>query len=333
MRIVSLLPSATEIICSIGLRRQLVGVSHECDFPASVRGLPPVTQTLINSGLGSAEIDQQVRSRLHTERALYSLRAEVLAELRPNLIVSQALCDVCAVAGAEVDAAVRMLPRSAQVVNLEPASLDDVFHTIELVGEAAGRSEQAQATIVELGRRVDAVRRRTQTIAASKRPRVAVLEWLHPLFNAGHWTPQLVEFAGGLDCLGNPFAPSTTISWQQLADSRADVIVVALCGFDVQRSLQDLALLRNNPSWQTLPAVQTGRVYVADGNAYFSRSGPRLVDSLEILAHGLHPGVHPPGAEALLAPLRKSATLVATPTLPTSARPLAQPKEDITALG
>ena len=304
MRIVSLLPSATEIICGIGLRRQLVGVSHECDFPASVRDLPAVTQTLIDSSLASAAIDQQVRSRLRTEHALYSLRTEVLAELRPDLIVSQALCDVCAVAGAEVEAAVGALPRPAQVVNLEPTSLEDVFHTIALVGEAAGHSEQAQATIAKLRRRVQAVRQRTDAIPDSKRPRVAVLEWLHPLFNAGHWTPQLVEFAGGQDCLGNPFAPSTAISWQQLADSRADVILVALCGFDAQRSLQDLALLQDNPSWQALPAVQTGQVYVIDGNAYFSRSGPRLVDSLEILAHGLHPDVHPPAAQTLLVPLR-----------------------------
>lgn len=309
MRIVSLLPSATEIICSIGLRRQLVGVSHECDFPTSVRDLPVVTRTLIDSGLASAAIDQQVRSRLRTERALYALRPEVLAELRPNLIVSQALCDVCAVAGAEVEAAVGALPQPAQVVNLEPASLEDVFHTIALVGEAAGHSEQAQASIAKLRGRVEAVRRRTDAIPDSERPRVAVLEWLHPPFNAGHWTPQLVEFAGGEDCLGNPFAPSTAISWRQLADSRADVILIALCGFDQQRSLQDLALLQNNPSWQTLPAAQAGRVYVIDGNAYFSRSGPRLVDSLEILAHGLHPGIHPPGAQTLLAPLRKSAAL------------------------
>ena len=309
MRIVSLLPSATEIICSIGLRRQLVGVSHECDFPASVEGLPTVTQTLIDGGLGSAEVDQQVRSQLQTERALYSLRTEVLAELRPNLVVSQALCDVCAVANTEVEAAVSALSRPAQVINLEPASLEDVFHTIALVGEAAGRSEQAWATVAKLRRRVDAVRRRADAIPESERPRVAVLEWLHPPFNAGHWTPQLVELAGGQDCLGNPFAPSTTISWQQLADSQADVILVALCGFGVQRSLQDLALLHDNPSWRVLPAVQTGRVYVADGNAYFSRSGPRLVDSLEILAHGLHPSIHPPGAHTLLAPLRKSATL------------------------
>ena len=309
MRIVSLLPSATEIICSIGLRQQLVGVSHECDFPASVAGLPAVTQTLIASDLASAEIDQQVRSRLRAERALYSLASEALVKLRPDLIVSQALCDVCAVAGAEVEAAVGALPKPAQVVNLEPASLADVFHTIALVGEAAGCPERARATVAKLRQRVDAVRRRTAAIAKSERPRVAVLEWLHPLFNAGHWTPQLVEWAGGLDCLGNPFAPSTTISWRQLADSRADVVLIALCGFDAQRSLLDLALLQHDPNWRALPAVAAGRVYVADGNAYFSRSGPRLVDSLEILAHGLHPDIHPPAAQTLLAPLLEPAVL------------------------
>ena len=303
MRIVSLLPSATEILCCIGLRPQLVGVSHECDFPVSVRGLPAVTQTLIDSSLDSNAIDRQVRSKLRSEQALYSLRRDVLAKLRPDLIVSQALCDVCAVAGAEVEAAVGDMAKPARVINLEPASVADVFDTLERVGEAAGCLEKARQTVAELERRVASVRQRTQAIPLAERPRVAVLEWLHPPFNAGHWTPQLVEFAGGLDCLGNPFAPSTTIDWQRLANSRPDVLLIALCGFGVQRSLEDMALLQGNAAWQALPAVREGRVHVVDGNAYFSRSGPRLVDSLEILAHGLHPNIHPPGPDALATPL------------------------------
>ena len=293
MKIVSLLPSATEIICTMGLREQLVGVTHECDYPPSVRGLPVVTRSLIPKGLGSREIDDMVRSQLSSEQALYSLRQDVLAQLQPDLIVSQALCDVCAVASEEVERVACELPGRPRVINLEPARLEEVFATITLVGDAAGQPALARRTVNALQKRVDAVCRRSASIAAAQRPRVAMLEWLDPLFNAGHWTPQLVAMAGGTDCLGNIFLPSTTTSLEQLQASQADVIFIALCGFSVERSLQDVELLNAQKHWQQLPAVRNGRVYLTDGNAYFSRSGPRLVDSLEILAHTLHPEVHP----------------------------------------
>ena len=298
MRIVSLLPSATEIVCSMGLREQLVGVTHECDFPASVRELPVVTRSLIPEGLSSAAIDAQVRDRLRDEAALYRLREDVLERLRPDLIVTQALCDVCAVASAEVEAAACSLPGRPRVVNLEPSSLQEVVETIALVGEASGRPGDARRAIAGMQARVDAVRKRSAAIPATERPRVAVLEWLHPPFNAGHWTPQLVEFAGGVDCLGDPFAPSTTISWERVASRDPDAVLVALCGFGEERSLQDVALLREEPGWRSLRAVREGRAYLTDGNAYFNRPGPRLVDSLEILAHALHPRVHPTPPEA-----------------------------------
>jgi len=298
MRIVSLLPSATEIVCSLGLREQLVGVTHECDYPASVRGLPVVTRSVFRSGLPSEEIDARVRERLSGAEALYTLRENVLAKLRPDLLVTQALCDVCAVAANEVESAACSLPGSPRVINLEPASLDEVLETMEMVASAAGRPAAAATAISHLQTRVRAVRERSAEIPPADRPRVAVLEWLHPPFNAGHWTPQLVEFAGGSDCLGNPFTPSTTISWHQVEASRADVILVALCGFDAERSLQDVDRLHSDPRWQRLRAVRNGRVYLTDGNAYFSRPGPRLVDSLEILAHALHPAVHPAPAAA-----------------------------------
>ncbi|MEM1154613.1 MAG: ABC transporter substrate-binding protein [Pseudomonadota bacterium] len=293
MRIVSLLPSATEIICCMGLREQLVGVTHECDYPASVKGLPVVTQSFIPEDLDSAAIDAMVRSQLSEQRALYSLRQDVLEALKPDLIVSQALCDVCAVAASEVEQAACSLPGRPKVINLEPARLEEVFATIAVVGEAAAQPEAAAAAIARLQARVSAVCDRSDGIAPSDRPRVAMLEWLDPLFNAGHWTPQLVQMAGGNECLGNPFEPSTRTSWEQLTDSNADVIFIAQCGFDAARSLRDVALLREQPRWQALKAVQSGRVFLADGNAYFSRSGPRLVDSLELLAHALHPQVHP----------------------------------------
>ena len=293
MKIVSLLPSATEIICSIGLRSQLIGVSHECDYPASVQGLPVVTRSLIDNSHTSAAIDELVREKLATEKALYSLKMDVLEVLKPDLIVTQALCDVCAVAGSEVEAAVDQLPGSTDIVNLEPSSLSDVFDTMILLGRAADCLDQAKDSVLELSARVEAVQARSATIPEKELPRVAVLEWLYPLFNAGHWTPELVNYAGGINCLGDPNVPSTTIQWADLQASDPDVILIALCGFDVERSIQDVDLLRDSAEWNSLRAVRNGQVYISDGNAYFSRSGPRLVDSLELLGHALHPAIHP----------------------------------------
>lgn len=291
MRIVSLLPSATELICELGLREQLVGVSHECDYPASVTDLPVVTRSRIPGGLASGAIDTLVRTQLETDKALYSLDLPVLETLRPDLIVTQALCDVCAVSAEEVNSASCELPGRPRVVNLEPMRLAEVFDTLELLGDAAACPERAAQRRRSLQGRVNAVRERSA--AVSDRPRVAMLEWLDPLFNAGHWTPQLVEFAGGTECLGNPFAPSQQVTPEALADADPDVIFIALCGFDLARSLEDVDRLDRSAGWKRLSAVMAGRVFVTDGNAYFSRPGPRLVDSLEILAHALHPSIHP----------------------------------------
>ena len=295
MRIVSLLPSATEIICSLGLREQLVGVTHECDYPASVLGLPKVTSTLIPHGLDSKGIDRLVRERLDSTTALYSLRMDILAELKPDLIVTQALCDVCAVAESEVVEAINYLPGNTQLVNLEPMTLEDVFETIKLVGEASGQSRLSLRLVEELKSRVESVSQRSQALLADKEcPTVAFLEWLDPLFNGGHWNPELIELAGGIDCFANKHKPSSSISWSRLKECNPDYIFIACCGFDLERSLQDVGLLRRNQEWQGLGAVQDNRVFLTDGNAYFSRSGPRLVDSLEIIAHALHPNLHPP---------------------------------------
>ena len=294
MKIISLLPSATEIICSIGLEDQLVGVTHECDYPPAVVDLPKVTTTLIPKDATSLEIDGLVRERLETEKALYSLNMDVLNELQPDLIVTQALCDVCAVAESEVQAAACSLPNAPQVINLEPFSLQDVFDTIELVGDATGQQAAAAATLANLQQRCDAVVRRSEEhIPTEGRPRVAFLEWIDPPFNAGHWTPELIEMAGGIDCLGSKHQPSRTTPWESLVAQNPDVLFIALCGFDLQRTLADIEILKTFPGYSELDCVRNGRVYVTDGNAYFSRSGPRLVDSLEIIAHALHPDVHP----------------------------------------
>ncbi len=293
LRIVSLLPSATEIVCALGLQEHLVGVSHECDFPIGVEMLPRVTRTAIPKGLDSLAIDNTVRELLQTQAALYHLNEEILAELKPEFIVTQALCDVCAVSAEEVNSVACRLPGQPRVINLEPMSLAQVFETIALLGTATRRQQQADRVLQLLQGRVAAVTSRTASIPVTERPRVAMLEWIDPLFNAGHWTPELVSMAGGIDCLGNANQPSRQIAAKDLIDSNPDVVFIALCGFDMTRTAEDLPLLNKIPGWEALRCVQQGRVYYTDGNAYFSRPGPRLVDSLEILAHTLFPHLHP----------------------------------------
>jgi iron complex transport system substrate-binding protein len=294
MRIVSLLPSATEIVCSLGLGDQLVAVTHECDYPAFVRGLPKATRTLIPKDAPSGEIDRLVRERLSGQRALYTLDLETLEALRPDLIVTQALCDVCAVAAAEVEDASCRLPGRPPVVNLEPETLDEVYGAIRLVAEAAGIAARGEETVRALEARVAAVAERSTGVR--RRPRTALLEWLFPPFSCGHWNPQLVRLAGGDEVLGRAGQKSRTLAWDEVAAAEPEVVFVACCGFDLERTLVDTDALRNAPEWRALPAVRTGRVYVADGSQFFSRPGPRLVDSLEILAHALHPDLHPPPA-------------------------------------
>ncbi len=294
LRLVSLLPSATEIVCALGLQKSLVGVSHECDYPAGVAGLPVVTTTAIPKGLDSKAIDEKVRELLATDAALYHLDIEALLALRPTHIVTQALCDVCAVSGAEVEEAACRLPGRPQVINLEPMSLQQVLDTFTLIGAATGRGSQAHDAAQALQSRVDNIAQRSATISKNDRPRVAMLEWIDPLFNAGHWTPELLAMAGGIDCLGNLNQPSVSLAEDALLIAQPDVLFIALCGFDLPRTEQDLSLLQRLPGWAALPCVRSGRVYYTDGNAYFSRAGPRLVESLEILAHALHPGLHPP---------------------------------------
>lgn len=291
MRIVSLLPSATEIICALGLKDQLVGVTHECDYPPFVCQLPKVTRTLIPAEASSGEIDRLVRQRLQTERALYTLDLPVLQVLRPDLIVTQALCDVCAVAEDEVRAAACMLPDGPRVINLEPQTLSEVLASIRQVAAAAGVYRSAEEAITALTARVAAVV--TRTAKLQRRPRVALLEWIDPPFSCGHWSPELVRWARGIEGLAQEGRPSRTLRWDEVLAWQPEVVFIACCGFSVERTLCDLPLFQFVPGWQGVPAVRSGRVYVTDGSHYFSRPGPRLVDSLEILAHTLHPELHP----------------------------------------
>jgi iron complex transport system substrate-binding protein len=291
MRIVSLLPSATEIVCLLGLDQQLVGVTHECDYPAHVVDLPKVTKTLISHDAPSHDVDLLVRERLAARNALYALDMPMLARLEPDLIVTQALCDVCAVAEEEVQAAAYSLLRPPRVVNLEPMSIGDVYDCIQLVGDAAGKAQDAAEAISALRRRARDVARRCERLV--HRPRVMLLEWIDPPFCSGHWTPELVRLAGGREVIGVEGQPSRTTPWNEILQADPQVLVIACCGFSVERTLADLPILRSYPGWATLSCVRSGRVFVVDGSAYFSRPGPRLIDSLEILAQILHPDVHP----------------------------------------
>lgn len=291
MRIVSLLPSATEVICALGLEDCLVGVTHECDFPPSVKKLPKVTRTLIPTGSSSADIDRLVREQLRTTRALYRLDLPTLEHVRPDLIVTQALCDVCAVAEDEVRSAACALPGTPRIVSLEPQTLSEVFDAVRHLAEVAGVDQKGEEIVRELEDRVEAVVGRSAGL--QYRPRVALLEWLDPPFCSGHWGPELVRLAGGIEGLGREGKPSRTVEWREVIEWNPEVVVVACCGFSVERSLWDLPQLGAVPAWSTVPAVLSGEVYVVDGSQYISRPGPRLVDSLEMLAHILHPDIHP----------------------------------------
>ncbi len=293
MRIVSLLPSATEIICQVGLAEYLVGVSHECDYPSFVKELPSVTESLIPKDATSFEIDVAVRKQLSTEKAIYHLDMAVLKELKPDFIITQSLCEVCAVAEDEVLDAICELPGNAQIINLEPMTLEDVFDTMLLVGEETNFKTQAINAVTQLKDRVSKVIELTEkNIPINSRPNTVFLEWIDPIFNAGHWTPELIEYAGAESLLSNKHRPSTTISWQNIVNVDPDVVFIACCGYDLKRTLKDIPVLVKKDEWSRLKAVKQGKVYVTDGNAYFSRPGPRLVDGLEIMAHALHPDIH-----------------------------------------
>jgi iron complex transport system substrate-binding protein len=289
LRIASLLASATEMICGLGLSDRLVAVSHECDFPAEVLDRPRVTRSLVDDRAASGDIDQQVKDRTAAGEALYEIDEVQLAELAPGLIVTQAQCDVCAVRFEDVLAAVARQPALAEtkVVALNPASLSDVLDDIRRVARAAGAEAEGEACFAGLNARIDAIRQAVSR--ATQRPRVALIEWIDPLMLSGNWMPELVQMAGGEHGLTIAGAHSPYVSWDDLAAYDPERIVVTPCGFDLERTLAEAELLRSNPVWPHLRAVHSGQTYAVDGNAYFNRAGPRLVDSLEILAHLLHP--------------------------------------------
>jgi len=287
LRIVSLLPSATEIVCALGLRDALVGVSHECDHPADVVGLPVLTAPKLDPHRTSRAIDDDIRGLVAAGLGVYTIDASRLEELRPDLIVTQDQCDVCAVSYADVTAAVRSLAHgSTEVVSLRPGRLDDVWRDVETVAAAAGVPDRGRTIAASLRTRVAALAARTESLP---RPRLACLEWFDPLMAAGNWVPDLATAAGAICELAAPGEHSTWLRWEALAADQPDVLCAMPCGFSLARTAAELARLLDDPRWQELPAVRSGRVFALDGSAYFNRPGPRLVESAEILAAVSHP--------------------------------------------
>ena len=291
-RIVSLLPAATEIAATLGLMDQVIGVSHECDFPAEANRRPRVTRCPVhNAGLTSREMDEWVRRALRENGTIYSIDEPLLRSLRPDVILTQKLCDVCAVGYGTVARLAETLSGPPQVVNLEPSSLSDIFGDIQRVAKVCDVSDRANEVITQLSDRIEAVRSRANRIA--HRPRCFLMEWVDPPFCSGHWGPELVEIAGGYDPLGRKQQPSVQIEWQQVLDARPEFIVLALCGYGINRARSDYEILRRFPDFDSLPAARQGQIYLVDASAYFARPGPRIVDSAEILAGILHPEEFP----------------------------------------
>ena len=281
MRIVSLVPNGTEILFALGAGGQVVGVSHECDYPEEARRRPVLTGSALRSGMSAAEVDAAVSAQVGGGESLYTLDEARIAELAPDVIVTQQLCPVCAVSTAQVDGAVRPLPRCPEVVSLDPKTLGDVLADIRRVGELTGRTAEAAALVGELERRLDGVR---AAVAGRPRPRVLALEWLDPPFAGGHWVPEMIEIAGGTNLVGLPGGHSARLTWDQLAELDPDVIVAMPCGFDEAGAREQIAAVADRPEWRSLRAVREGQVHPVDANGCFSRPGPRLVDGIERLA-------------------------------------------------
>jgi len=287
MRIVSLVPNGTEILFALGAGDLVVGVSHECDFPEEARRRPILTGSALRPGMSAAEVDAAVSAQVGSGDSLYTLDESRIAELMPDVIVTQQLCPVCAVSTGQVDGAVRPLPRCPEVISLDPKTIGDVFADIRRVGDLTGRTAEASMLLAELAKRLEMIH---EVIAGKPRPRVLALEWLDPPFAGGHWVPEMIDLAGGIDVVGQPGGHSERLTWERIAAADPDVIVAMPCGFDEAGAREQIATVADHPEWRSLRAVREARVHPVDANGCFSRPGPRLVDGIERLAaifHGL----------------------------------------------
>jgi iron complex transport system substrate-binding protein len=285
MRIVSLVPSATEMLFALGLGPELVAVTHECDYPAAALKLPRITRDVLPSGLSAAQIDAAVKERTLAGESIYELDEDALHELAPDLIVTQALCSVCAVSYDDVRAIAEEISSQPLVISLDPHTVGEVLGDARTIAQATDRKDAAVELVSVAAERIDRVR---VAVRNAPRPRVVALEWLDPPFAAGHWTPQLIAFAGGVDVLGLPGENSEQRTWQEIEAAQPDIVIVMPCGYDAQIAHREAEMHRDE-----LAAIGAGEVVAVDASAYFSRPGPRIVDGLELLAHILHPELVP----------------------------------------
>jgi iron complex transport system substrate-binding protein len=287
LRIVSLLPSATEMLFALGLGDSIAGVTHECDFPPEAADKRVVVRPRISGSLSEAEIDRLVSEYMARHESLYSIDVAAMKEIQPDLVVTQDLCHVCAASPDDLGAALAVLPRAPRVLSLTPQTLSDVWDDIRRVGEATGHVVEAEEVVSELRKRVASVARATANVEA--RPRTVCLEWLDPPYACGHWVPEMVALAGGEELLGKAGEPSFRVRWEDVLAAQPEVIVITLCGYNLEQVEEQFAKFTPPPGWQDLPAVRSARVFCVDATSYFSRPGPRLADGVEILAHILHP--------------------------------------------
>jgi iron complex transport system substrate-binding protein len=283
-RIISLLPGATEWVCELGLADRLVGVSHECDFPSEVNSLPRVTRARIDFHKPSCEIDREVREHCDTKTPLYDLEEQLVEQLQPNLFITQSLCNVCAISQRDVLKTAQKLANNCQILDLQAETFDQVMNDAGAIAQATGNQHVSLHAIDQLQSRIDRVRNN----APARRRKVTLIEWADPIFCSGHWTPQLIEWAGGDDPLGRAGTPSRTIEARDLVAANPEVLLVACCGLDKERTTSEIKLLEKIDGWATISAVQNGQVHPFDGSAYFNRPGPRLVDALEVVADVIH---------------------------------------------
>ncbi len=307
MRIVSLLPSATEILFALGFDREVIGVSHECDFPEQARSKRVVIQSRIPHDAAPAEIDRLVREYVSRGESLYEVDAQALEELAPDLIITQDLCHVCAASPDDLGAALARFAERPEVLCLNPQDLGDVWRDILWVGEETRRGRAAEALLEQIGERLAGLE---ESIAqTSERPRVAFLEWLQPFYVGGHWVPEMIALAGGHDVLGCTHTPSFRVTLEEIVAAAPDIILISPCGYSAQRARNEYLSMSHTDEWNAIPAVRSGRVHALEANSYFSRPGPRLVTGIEALAGVFHPGM-PVGEDAQRAAMR-----VAVPTL------------------
>jgi iron complex transport system substrate-binding protein len=285
MRTVSLVPSATETLFALGLGPDVIAVTHECDYPPAVRELPKITRDALPAGLTTGEIDAAVKERTLAGESIYELDADLLHDLRPDLIVTQELCSVCAVSSDDVRAVAEEIDPQPRVISLDPHTIGEVLGDVRTLAQATDRKDAAVDLIRDASARIDRVR---LAVRGARRPRVAALEWLDPPFAAGHWTPQLIDYAGGQDVLGFAGEKSEERTWQAVAASQPDIVIVMPCGFDAEIAHREAEMHRDE-----LAAVGAGEVVAVDAAAYFSRPGPRIIDGLELLAHVIHPELVP----------------------------------------